>query len=195
MYTDTEITERVMFLKLLADQSRLRILALLTEREHTVGALAAVLKLKEPTVSHHLSALRKTGVLSLRTEGRTHFYKLEQKDILKLLHELKPVSQPVVTDSSEQDQQTLSRFFLSDGRLKSIPTQQSKQKVLLRKLVNEFDFGISYTEREVSEKLKAFHPDFAYLRRLLVDWKYLSRTNSIYTRNPNVAEEAIHANL
>ena len=45
------------FFKALADESRLRIVGLLAEREYSVQALAQALALKEPTVSHHLAVL------------------------------------------------------------------------------------------------------------------------------------------
>ena len=45
----------VHFLKTLAHESRLKLLGLLAEREYSVGELAELLDLKEPTVSHHLA--------------------------------------------------------------------------------------------------------------------------------------------
>ena len=47
------------FFKALGNESRLKIIGLLANREYTVGDLAGELDLKEPTVSQHLSPLAK----------------------------------------------------------------------------------------------------------------------------------------
>jgi len=44
-------------------------------------------------------------------------------------------------------------------------------------LVNYFDPGVEYSEKQINETLKALWPDFAYLRRELVDYGYLKRND------------------
>jgi DNA-binding transcriptional ArsR family regulator len=48
------------FCKAMADESRLKIVGLLSAAEHSVQQLAAALDLKEPTVSHHLAVFEAT---------------------------------------------------------------------------------------------------------------------------------------
>jgi DNA-binding transcriptional ArsR family regulator len=50
--------ELLTMFKALADESRLKIIGLLATRERSVDELATTLKLKPPTVSHHLATLR-----------------------------------------------------------------------------------------------------------------------------------------
>ena len=57
--------------KSLADESRLKIIGLLAADEHNVQDLAKLLKLKEPTVSHHLAILREAGLVQMR-DRRQH---------------------------------------------------------------------------------------------------------------------------
>jgi hypothetical protein len=52
--------------------------------------------------------------------------------------------------------------------------------VVLQHLMTQFDLGRSYTEREVNDVLKAFHPDVATLRRELVDYGFMSRDRGVY---------------
>ena len=66
------------FFKALADESRLRIVGLLAEREHSVQELARALDLKEPTVSHHLPILKATGLVTARAEGTTRWHALDR---------------------------------------------------------------------------------------------------------------------
>jgi DNA-binding transcriptional ArsR family regulator len=58
-------------LKALADPTRLRILSYLAEKPHTPAQLSRRLRLRPPTVIHHLNVLRSAGLvqLTLETEG------------------------------------------------------------------------------------------------------------------------------
>jgi DNA-binding transcriptional ArsR family regulator len=63
----------LMFLKALADETRLIIVGLLSEREYSVGELASDLNLTDATISHHLSKLREAGLVNLRQSGTSRF--------------------------------------------------------------------------------------------------------------------------
>ena len=60
--SDTGFDTLLAFFKAMANESRLRIVGLIAERERSVQELADLLGLKEPTVSHHLSALKALGL-------------------------------------------------------------------------------------------------------------------------------------
>ena len=60
----------------LADPTRLRLLALLEERELGVVDLCHVLRLPQSTVSRHLKILAGEGWLSSRREGTAHLYRM-----------------------------------------------------------------------------------------------------------------------
>jgi len=62
-------------LKALADPTRLKILHYLTEKPHTPAQLSRQLRLRAPTVIHHLNALRLAGLvyLTLESEGERHY--------------------------------------------------------------------------------------------------------------------------
>ena len=72
------------FFKALAHESRLRLLGLVAEQELSVQELAARMALKEPTVSHHLGLLKDVGLVSMRQDGTTHWYRLEPKSISRM---------------------------------------------------------------------------------------------------------------
>ena len=61
---DPDLSELLSFFKAMANESRLRIVGLLAQRERTVQELSEVLELKEPTVSHHLAVLKDLGLAS-----------------------------------------------------------------------------------------------------------------------------------
>lgn len=62
--------------KALADETRLRILALLTDGELCVCDLMAILDLPQSTVSRHLAYLRNAGWVEDRRQGVWMYYRL-----------------------------------------------------------------------------------------------------------------------
>jgi hypothetical protein len=81
------------------------------------------------------------------------------------------------------DQRVLSNFLGSDGRLHTIPTKHAKLMVVLDHLAQAFEPGRHYPEKEVNETLERFHPDYAALRRYLVENQFLTREDSVYWRS------------
>ena len=62
------------FARALADETRQAILELLKNREMSVGEIVAHFKLTQPTISHHLSLLRRAGVVLAQREGQYVYY-------------------------------------------------------------------------------------------------------------------------
>src|SRR3954467_12197754 len=69
--------ELVGLFKLLADETRLRILHYLMQKpELNVRTFVGLLGQTQPAVSHHLALLREAGVLECRRSGKHNFYHL-----------------------------------------------------------------------------------------------------------------------
>jgi len=62
-------------LRAAGEPTRLRILALLRERDLSVGELVQVLSLSQPRLSHHLKALTAAGLVERLPEGAFVFYR------------------------------------------------------------------------------------------------------------------------
>jgi DNA-binding transcriptional ArsR family regulator len=71
--------------KALADPTRLRILALLYDRERTVGDLADHLAVSQSAVSHQLRLLRTLDIVRYRKEGREVYYDLADDHVRDIL--------------------------------------------------------------------------------------------------------------
>jgi DNA-binding transcriptional ArsR family regulator len=65
----------------LGDETRLRILRLLSERDHYLTELAQQLELSKPTIKHHLAQLRAAGLVTLTEEGAHTYYSLRTERI------------------------------------------------------------------------------------------------------------------
>lgn len=67
----------------LAEQNRREILRLLQEREMSAGEIASNFNISKPSISHHLNALKKSGLVVSRRAGQEIFYSLN----ITALHE------------------------------------------------------------------------------------------------------------
>ncbi len=65
----------------LADETRLRLLAILCDGDATVNDLAARMGLAQPRVSTHLALLRRAGLVSVATAGRQRTYHADAERI------------------------------------------------------------------------------------------------------------------
>lgn len=79
----------VQVFKLLADETRLKILFLLgREKELHVSALCERLGQSQPAVSHHLALLRVAGLIEPRRDGKHNFYSIQQNRFHGIMGEL-----------------------------------------------------------------------------------------------------------
>jgi len=172
------------FFKALADGNRLKIIGLLSQQEYTVEQLAAILNLQPSTVSHHLSRLARAGLVSARAESYYNLYRLEKSAWNAMAQQLlNPAALAAVeADTSAYDHKVLHDYLLPDGRLKTIPAQRKKLGVILRHLCSFFEPGKRYSEQEVNQILRRFHPDTASLRREMVGYHFLQREKGMYWR-------------
>ena len=60
----------------IADPTRRRIVRILAEQTHTVGAVVEKLGMSQPTISKHLKVLRDADVVSVTVEGQRRLYSL-----------------------------------------------------------------------------------------------------------------------
>ena len=83
--------------KLLADETRLRILFELTQRKELhVRAFCDLLGQSQPAVSHHLALLLDNGLIERRREGKHNFYRLVPRcmeGLLELVFDGVPLDQ------------------------------------------------------------------------------------------------------
>ena len=86
------------------------------------------------------------------------------------------------------DERVLGGFLGPEGRLRTIPTKHAKLLVVLDRLAQEFEPGRTYPEAAVNDILRRFHPDYAALRRYLVENGFMTREDSLYWRSGGTFE-------
>ena len=170
--------------KALAHESRLKLLAAVAERAHSVQELAQRAGLTEPTTSHHLAILKEAGLVSVRPEGTTHWYALEPRALPKLNRDLfaRP---PAGQASGDADAPKVVRNYLNaEGRLKIFPAQRGKRWHILVWLARHFEEGGGYKEKEGNAILSRRHHDFETFRRERVMHRMFARDKGVYWRLP-----------
>jgi DNA-binding transcriptional ArsR family regulator len=84
---EAEIARAVLTLKLLADETRMRIVWNLLHGEHNVNDLADHLGMQPAAISHHLAKLRLAGVVRTRRDGNRIYYATSDRHIEGLVAE------------------------------------------------------------------------------------------------------------
>ena len=174
-------------LRALADPERLAVAGALAMGPCRAADLAKQLNLPVRRVQRHLSRLTSVGVVRVETDRRT--YTLLPQSLRQAARELGPSRDPGLALGAidEEEEAVLRRYFV-DGRLREIPAKHSKRLFVLTRLAMEFDVGVRYAEARVNETLRRFHPDYASLRRYLVDEGLLSRDRGLYWRTGGPVE-------
>lgn len=82
--TPLYVTKAALF-RTLGHPARVRILELLRDGEHSVGALQEALALDSGGTSQHLAALRRIGLVDSRREGTSVYYRVSDPQVFELL--------------------------------------------------------------------------------------------------------------
>ena len=81
-------------------------------------------------------------------------------------------------DPVEAEVQKILRTYFpqgTDGPLSTFPTREKRRLILLRQIATRFAPDRTYTEKEINKILGAVYDDHVLLRRLLIDYKFLTR--------------------
>ncbi|WP_409301123.1 metalloregulator ArsR/SmtB family transcription factor [Peribacillus sp. SCS-155] len=191
-----QLDKLVSFHKTMGDPTRIRILSLLASGPKHGQALAGILSLTPPTISHHLAKLKESNLVYDRRDKNTIYYHLNLKVVEHFSQALPNMligqEEDKMTDALELEyQKILQNFLTKDGRLKTIPAQRRKKMIVLYHLANRLDAGRKYPEKELNEYIKKFHEDYATIRREFIIMGIMYRDKGIYELNPKEMWEKI----
>lgn len=168
-------------LRALAEPSRLAVAGALSRGPLTASAIAQETGLRPDPVRRHLSRLATVGLVEVDSDRRT--YRLLPATLRRAAEEAGPSRDPgVALGAVDEEEEAVLRQYFRGGRLTEIPVRRSKRLIVLQRLALEFEVGERYPERQVNVILEKFHPDYAALRRYLVDDGFLSRERGEYWR-------------
>jgi hypothetical protein len=158
-------------LGLLAEEDRLKVVSALVLGATTSAEITAATGMTTRQAGRALARLSAGGLV----EGGPGGYRLRAEALREAaMADAKPEPGPPGPDDGNAA--VLGRF-IRGNRLSSIPAARGKRLVVLDHLAGLFEPGRRYTEAEVNRVLSAWHPDYAALRRYLVDEGFLRRAD------------------
>lgn len=80
--------------------------------------------------------------------------------------------------TEEENEKILAVYFKQglSGALVSYPLKEKKRVAIIRHIATFFEANKNYTEKEVNAILKPFYEDYVLLRRHLIDYGFMDRT-------------------
>lgn len=177
--------QAIALFKCLADKSRIQILKSLMAEDMYVERLSERLSLTPATISFHLKKLVDAGAVKSRKEQYYTMYSINgdifNVSILDILKE-EAEDKKLLKERDEAYRKKVIDSFFEYGKLKSIPTQRKKERIVLEEIAKAFKKGKTYTEREVNIIIADFNDDFCTIRRDMVAEKLLVRDKMNYKR-------------
>lgn len=175
--------------KVLADDTRLRILQALHEKEMYVELLAERLQLSAPTVSFHMKKLVAAGLVDARREQYYTIYSIRRAAFEHTLSAL--LFETGEEHAAEEMREEMYRrrvlkSFMPNGHCETMPAQVKKRLIIYREIYARFDPARTYTEKEVNEVIRQVYDDFCTVRRTMIGMGWMSRENGVYTLHPPI---------
>ncbi|MDH3299456.1 MAG: DUF2087 domain-containing protein [Acidimicrobiia bacterium] len=165
---------------LLADDNRRRVVAAMILGAAELDEIVSIAAIRERDAVVSLERLTQAGLVEVADDGS--YLLLEQAFQAAARAEAHPSPASQFPDRPPKQQKVLDRAF-RDGRLIRLPVKHTHRLVVLDELVQRFEPGEKYTERQVNALLSASDIDVATLRRNLVDHGMLDRADGSYWRS------------
>ncbi|WP_431682620.1 ArsR/SmtB family transcription factor [Kitasatospora sp. KL5] len=89
------------FFKTLGHPVRIRVLELLSQREHAVAELLTDVGVEASNLSQQLAVLRRAGVVTSRRDGAAVIYRITSPEVAQLLAVARSILTDVITDRAE----------------------------------------------------------------------------------------------
>lgn len=175
--------DAIKLFKCLSDKSRLQILKSLTIEDMDVERLAGRLNLTPATISFHLKKLADAGaVRSYKKQYYTMYSLCKDVFMTRIIDIINETShEAAIHDQRDAEyRKRVVEAFFEYGKLKSIPVQRKKERIILEEIAKAFEYGRIYTEREVNIIIADFHDDFCTIRRDMIGEKIMARENGKY---------------
>jgi len=185
-----QLNKLIAFHKTVGDATRIRILSLLAAGPKNGQALAGILSLSPPTISHHLAKLKEINLVTDHRDKNTIYFHLNESVLLHYSQSLpklivgKERSNIMENSLQLEHKKIVDNFFTEDNRLKTIPAQRKKKMIILYHMAAGLKMGQKYTEKEINEYITQYHPDYATIRREFIISRIMHRENAIYELNP-----------
>lgn len=175
--------EAILLFKCLSDATRLQMVKALADGPKYVELLAEVLERTPSTISFHLKKLEEAGLVSMHKEQYYAVWTLNRNLLdQKMLDVICPAGEALDVQQQREEayrQKVLQNLF-EYGKLKTIPVQRKKRRIVLEEIAKQFSPGRIYTEKEVNLIIADLHDDFCTIRREFIAEGIMARDKTGY---------------
>lgn len=183
---DQRVPDPRQLVAVLADTAKLRVFSALVLADPPDGLTAAQLAAAAGVgAAETRRALANLGALGLVRGAEGDRYSAAPEVFRRALSELNRQRDEAAAKAfSTTDPARLSVLLncFQDGKLVYLPEKFGKRQIVLEEVAQAFEPGTRYAEAEVNMVLRDLYPDYAALRRYLIDSAFLSREDGFYWR-------------
>ena len=166
--------ETLTLLKLLADETRLRIINILAEGDSYVELIASKLELTPATVCYHLKKMEAAGMVRCSRAQFYIIYSLNGDVFDRSLRDLIITQDTTIDREAAYEREVISNFF-KYGKLTRLPAQRKKQEIILREISRRFEPNRDYLEPEVNAIISQVYDDYCTVRREMIGCGLMTR--------------------
>ncbi|MFF4470942.1 DUF2087 domain-containing protein [Streptomyces sp. NPDC001599] len=172
---------------LFAEESRVRAFAAVALGAGDAAQVARAAGLSAKETAGALRRLRERGVVTSGDDGQLVVAHSRFRELARGGRTASVAPRDAAAAGDDGPGDMIVRTFVRKGRLVRLPARWTRKKVVLRHIAEQtFAPGVEYPERTVDEKLRAWcedgEVDHVTLRRHLVDFGHLRRSDGIYAR-------------
>jgi len=102
---------------------------------------------------------------------------LSDGGVLEELHNTAKMMDDRYNITDTEREKTIKTYMDENGAIKQFPAKEKKKIILLREIMNNFVRDREYPEQEVNKILKRIYEDYATVRRALIEYGFLDRSD------------------
>ncbi len=147
--------------------------------------VAAKLGVAQSTIRNHRYKLREKerqaklflAIMELLSKNTNKKINKLDKEVICDVHKTATTIDDRYNITDKEKKITIKNYMNEEGALKSYPAKEKKKIIILEEITKNFSKGRIYSEKEINRVLKRIHEDYITIRRALIEYGFLERTN------------------
>ncbi len=152
----------------------------LTDKE-----IALKIGVAHSTIRNHRFKLREKekqarlflAMMEIISSGTKKKIKILEKDALCDAHKTATTLDDRYNITDKEKESIIKNYMDENGAVKTYPAKEKKKIIVLAEIVKNFSKGRKYSEKEINSMLKRIYEDYATIRRALIEYGFIERTN------------------
>lgn len=103
------------------------------------------------------------------------------KEVLCDAHKTATTIDDRYNTTDKERENTIKNYMDENGAIKTYPAKEKNKIIVLSEIVKNFSKGKKYSEKEINRILKRVYDDYATIRRALIEYGFIERSNDCST--------------